>query len=91
MTAVRSGRPKPGSGGVRPYTGRPGRLGRHRADVTQRAPSDRGLQPPVSRAETAGLLIEAIRETRAPDAVVAARPGKRRWQRIPLFLYLRTL
>jgi hypothetical protein len=44
-----------------------------------------------SRAETTGLLIEAIRETRAPEAVVAARPGKRRWQRIPLFLYLRTL
>jgi len=41
--------------------------------------------------ETAGLLIEAIRETRAPDAVAAASPGKRRWQRIPLFLHLRAV
>ncbi len=41
--------------------------------------------------ETAGLLIEAIRETRAPDAVVAARPDERRWQRIPLFLHLRAV
>ena len=41
--------------------------------------------------EAAGLLIEAIRETRAPDAVVAAAPGQRRWQRIPLFLHLRAV
>ena len=41
--------------------------------------------------EAAGLLIEAIRETRTPDAAVAADPGKRRWQRIPLFLHLRAL
>jgi SAM-dependent methyltransferase len=41
--------------------------------------------------EAGGLLIEAIRETRAPDAVVAARPGQRRWQRIPLFLHLRAV
>jgi len=41
--------------------------------------------------EAAGLLIEAIRETRAPDAIVAAVPGKRRWQRIPLFLHLRAV
>ncbi len=41
--------------------------------------------------EAAGLLIEAIRETRTPDAVVAANPGKRRWQRIPLFLHLRAV
>ena len=41
--------------------------------------------------EAAGLLIEAIRETRAPDAVVAANPGKRRWQRIPLFLHVRAV
>jgi len=41
--------------------------------------------------EAAGLLIEAIRETRAPDAVVAASPGKRRWQRIPLFLHVRAV
>jgi SAM-dependent methyltransferase len=41
--------------------------------------------------EAAGLLIEAIRETRAPEAVVAASPGKRRWQRIPLFLHARAV
>jgi len=41
--------------------------------------------------EAAGLLIEAIRETRAPDAVVADNPGHRRWQRIPLFLHLRAV
>jgi SAM-dependent methyltransferase len=41
--------------------------------------------------ESAGLLIEAIRETRAPDAMVAANPGKGRWQRIPLFLHIRAV
>ena len=41
--------------------------------------------------EAAGLLIEAIREIRAPAAVVAADPGQRRWQRIPLFLHLRAV
>lgn len=41
--------------------------------------------------EAAGLLIEAIRETRAPDTLVAASPGKRRWQRIPLALHLRAV
>ena len=41
--------------------------------------------------EAAGLLIEAIRETRVPDAVVAAAPGQRRWQRIPLSLHLRAV
>ena len=41
--------------------------------------------------EAAGLLIEAIRETRAPDAVVTADSGNRRWQRIPLFLHVRAV
>lgn len=41
--------------------------------------------------EAAGLLIEAIREVRAPDAMVAAAPGQRRWQRIPLSLHLRAV
>jgi SAM-dependent methyltransferase len=41
--------------------------------------------------EGAGLLTEAIRETRAPDAVVAGNPGQRRWQRIPLFLHVRAV
>jgi SAM-dependent methyltransferase len=41
--------------------------------------------------EAAGLLIEAIREPRAPDALLADAPGKRRWQRIPLSLHLRAV
>jgi len=41
--------------------------------------------------EAAGLLIEAIREIPASDAVVAGDPGQRRWQRIPLFLHLRAV
>ena len=41
--------------------------------------------------EAAGLLIEALRETRAPDAVVAVSPGERRWQRIPLCLHVRAV
>jgi len=41
--------------------------------------------------EGAGLLIEAIRETRAPDAMVAAAPARRRWQRITLALHLRAV
>jgi hypothetical protein len=41
--------------------------------------------------EAAGLLIEAIREPKAPDALVADAPGKRRWQRIPLSLHLRAV
>jgi SAM-dependent methyltransferase len=41
--------------------------------------------------EAAGLLIEAIREVRAPDEVVADHPDNRRWQRIPLFLHIRAV
>ncbi len=41
--------------------------------------------------ETAGLLIEAIREARVPDEVVRDNPNSRRWQRIPLFLHLRAV
>jgi SAM-dependent methyltransferase len=38
--------------------------------------------------EEHGFLIEALRETRVPDA--AARSARaRRWQRVPLFLHLR--
>ena len=37
------------------------------------------------------LLTEAIREPRAPDAMVADAPGERRWQRIPLYLRLRAV
>jgi SAM-dependent methyltransferase len=41
--------------------------------------------------EAVGLLIEAIREPRAPDRLVASDPSKRRWQRIPLSLHIRAL
>ncbi len=41
--------------------------------------------------ETAGLLIEAIREPGVPPGVVADTPGKRRWQRIPLLLHMRAV
>jgi SAM-dependent methyltransferase len=41
--------------------------------------------------EEAGLLIEAIREPRAPDHLVARQPAERRWQRVPLILHLRAV
>ena len=46
---------------------------------------------PTAALEAAGLLTEAIREPRAPDAMVADAPGERRWQRIPLYLRLRAV
>jgi SAM-dependent methyltransferase len=41
--------------------------------------------------ETAGLLVEALREPAAPDELVGLRPTAARWQRLPNFLYLRAL
>ncbi len=41
--------------------------------------------------ETAGLMIEAIREPKAPDELVALDPAGRRWQRIPMFLHARAV
>jgi SAM-dependent methyltransferase len=41
--------------------------------------------------EAAGLLTEAIREPRPPDATDAAAPRERRWRRIPMFLHLRAV
>lgn len=41
--------------------------------------------------ETAGLLIEAIREPAMPAEIVADTPGQRRWQRIPLLLHVRAV
>jgi hypothetical protein len=41
--------------------------------------------------EAAGLLIEAIREPKVPDELIARQPGQRRWQRIPLFLHVRAV
>ena len=61
-------------------------------DVTMTFHSEHRPLEAYSRAlEAAGLLIEAIREARAPDAMVAAAPGQRRWQRIPLSLHLRAV
>lgn len=39
--------------------------------------------------EDAGLLIEAIREPKQRDDVLAADPAEARWQRLPMFLFLR--
>ena len=39
--------------------------------------------------EDAGLAIEALREPRVPAEAVAADPSEERWQRMPLFLFLR--
>jgi SAM-dependent methyltransferase len=41
--------------------------------------------------ESAGLLIERIREPRAPEEIVARRPSAARWRRVPSFLHLRAL
>jgi SAM-dependent methyltransferase len=41
--------------------------------------------------ETAGLLIEAIREAGASAGTAAGDPARRRWTRIPLFLHLRAV
>jgi SAM-dependent methyltransferase len=41
--------------------------------------------------EAAGLLIEAIREPKADDRLVASNPSNRRWARVPLFLHLRAV
>jgi SAM-dependent methyltransferase len=38
--------------------------------------------------ENAGLLIDAIREHRVPDAV-AHEAGWKRWQRVPMFMHMR--
>ena len=39
--------------------------------------------------ESAGLAIEALREPRQRDEVVTADPPEARWQRLPIFLFLR--
>ncbi len=39
----------------------------------------------------ADLLIEALREPRAPDELIARDPAERRWQRIPMFLHARAV
>jgi SAM-dependent methyltransferase len=41
--------------------------------------------------ESAGLLIEALREPAQRDDVVAGDPAEARWQRLPAFLFVRLL
>jgi SAM-dependent methyltransferase len=36
--------------------------------------------------EKAGLMIQAVREPRAPDHAADSSPGETRWRRIPMFL-----
>ena len=38
--------------------------------------------------ESAGLLIESIREPQAPRAAASRDPGEERWRRVPIFLFL---
>ena len=55
----------------------------------------RGMCYPLehySRAfESAGLVIESIREPAAPEAAVRKDPAEYRWRRLPMFLLLRLL
>jgi SAM-dependent methyltransferase len=39
--------------------------------------------------EDAGLLIEALREPRQREDIVSMDPSEARWQRLPMFLFLR--
>jgi SAM-dependent methyltransferase len=41
--------------------------------------------------EDAGFVIEAMREPPATDAAAEREPSERRWQRLPMFLFLRAL
>ena len=68
----------------------PRRLGGRRGGIAMTFHSEHRPLEAYSRAlETAGLLIEAIRDKPAvPAGVVADTPGKRRWQRIPLLLHM---
>jgi SAM-dependent methyltransferase len=51
----------------------------------------RPLESYTRALESAGLLIEALREVPASAAAVELHPSDRRWQRIPMFLHLRAL
>jgi SAM-dependent methyltransferase len=49
------------------------------------------LQDYARALEEGGFLIEALREPRQRDDIVAAQPDEVRWQRVPAFLYLRAV
>jgi SAM-dependent methyltransferase len=51
----------------------------------------RPLEAYARALESAGLLIEALRETVPGDEVVAGELAARRWQRIPMFLHMRVV
>jgi SAM-dependent methyltransferase len=48
----------------------------------------RSLEAYFLALETAGLLVETLREPRVPDPAVSSE-ATRRWQRLPLFLHIR--
>ena len=62
-------------------------LGRPFTFVDQARPLEGYLRP----LERAGLLVEALREPRPVEALVAARPRAARWQRVPCFLLVRAV
>jgi SAM-dependent methyltransferase len=49
------------------------------------------LEEYAAALEAAGLLVERLREPAAPPAATASHPLYHRWQRLPLFLHLRTV
>lgn len=51
----------------------------------------RPLEAYTRAIESAGLLIEALREAVPADEVVERHPPGRRWQRIPMFLHMRVV
>jgi hypothetical protein len=47
------------------------------------------LEAYTAALEDAGFVIERLRETRTPDDLLARDPSEVRWQRVPMFLWLR--
>jgi SAM-dependent methyltransferase len=47
------------------------------------------LEAYTTALEDAGLVIERLRETQAPPALVERDPGEERWRRVPMFLWMR--
>ena len=41
--------------------------------------------------ESAGFVIERMREPQAPRSAVSKDPGEERWRRVPIFLFLRAV
>jgi SAM-dependent methyltransferase len=49
------------------------------------------LERYVRALESAGFVIQMLREPRAPRSAVARDPSEERWQRVPAFLFLRAM